>query len=292
MIVHKNGDVLNYFQPSYVGKSIVISIDSSKSNTGMIVGFPDGTIVDDYEISGAGSDIDVYDLCRDTRAFLKEIFKDANIRCVGIEDIITKAEKNKEGKSYKGIDIHKSRAKITAVFDNFMFSFEEFFNIRPIRVNNWAWKADILPEEYRTRAHDKGSRDYFDDLGNRWAGRKDDVTDAVCIFLYLIRNMTIRAKEDIYSVIPPQCEYDYNIVPASFEPSSVAKEFGIYVEETLDKVMATVANNLQPGKIGYFFTNIESVPLSDIYSERLGYSNDCKFEKLTDKVMIIVRRKE
>lgn len=291
MIVSKNGNVLYSFQPSYAGKNLVIAIDSSKSNTGMIVGTPDGTIIDDYEISGAGGDVDVYDLCRDTRAFLKEVFQGANIRFVGIEDIITKKEKDKEGKSYKGIEIHKSRAKITAVFNNFIFFFEEFYGVRPTPVNNWSWKSDILPEEYRTRAHDKGSRDYFDYLGNRWAGRKDDVTDAVCIFLYIIRNNTIRAKEDIYQLMPSQCEYEYSIVPESFEIGSAAKEFGIHVFDTLDKIIGTVANKLKNGCIGYFSIPIENISLEDIYSDKLGYSNACRFNKVTDNVMIIVRRK-
>mgnify|MGYP003297521436 CR=1 FL=1 len=75
MVVHKNGNILEDFSPCYAGKNLVIAIDSSKSNSAMVVGKPDGTILDDYEISGAGANVDVYDLCADTRQFIKELFR-------------------------------------------------------------------------------------------------------------------------------------------------------------------------------------------------------------------------
>ena len=58
----------------------------------------DHVISYDYEISGAGEDTDVYDLCTYTRKQLKSLFYEADILFVGIEDIITKKE-TKDGKA-------------------------------------------------------------------------------------------------------------------------------------------------------------------------------------------------
>lgn len=292
MIIHRNNEPYDSWQALYEGKNIIIAIDSSKSNTGMIVGTPDGFILDDFEIDGAGSLVDVYDLCADTRKFLKTIFRNARIRFIGIEDIITKAEKNSKGAVYKGMEIHKSRAAITAVFNNFIFSFEEFYNIRPTPINNWAWKSDILPEEYRTREHDKGSKDYFNDVGGRWAGRKDDVTDAVCIFYHILRTFKISVVEELREIIPPTSPYQYMIVPESFPITSAAKEFSINIEAPFNQIVASISAKLSDGRMGYFKTPIGSIPLEDIYSEHLVVTKTARFSRTTRTATVLVRRKE
>lgn len=287
MVVHKNGNILEDFSPCYAGKNLVIAIDSSKSNSAMVVGKPDGTILDDYEISGAGANVDVYDLCADTRQFIKELFRGAYIRFVGIEDIITKKEK-----TYKGIDIHQSRAKITAVFNNFIFAFEEYYGIRPKPINNWAWKSNVLPEKYRKKDHDKGSKDYFNDLGNRWAGRKDDVTDAVCIFIYIMKLIPIKVKGDLTVISPPKYDYQYAIFPETFDMVDGSKEFEIRASGTFEQIIGSVVNEINNKQFGYFYMNIEDVPLSAIYSDRLKHNSIYRFSRMTDRVIIAVRRKE
>ena len=99
----------------FSGKSIMIAIDSSKSNSALIVSDTSQNILADFEFRGGGKDIDVYDLCKHTRAYLKRIFKGASIAAVGMENIITKKEDN-----YHGLEIHYSRAVITAVFNNYI----------------------------------------------------------------------------------------------------------------------------------------------------------------------------
>ena len=136
MKLYRNGIEVSNYEPLYANKKIIIAIDSSKSNSGIIVGDTVGHVLDDFEISGSGAGVDVHDLCRETRAQLKNLFRGADILLVGIEDIITKKEKG-----YKGIEIHQSRAKITTVWNNFIFFFDEFFDIMPVLVNNWSWKS-------------------------------------------------------------------------------------------------------------------------------------------------------
>lgn len=287
MNIYKNGVLVDEYIPTYGNRKIVVAIDSSKSNSAIAVADEFGNILDDYEISGAGSETDVYDLCAFTRMQLKSLFMGADILLVGIEDIITKKEKG-----YKGIEIHQSRYKITAVFDNFIFLFEEFFGIRPIRVNNWDWKVAILPEEYRKRTHDKGSKDWFDDLRNRWAGRKDDVTDVVCICMYLFKQKKIKAVYELKETAPTSVKYNYAIMPVRVALPNGAKEFVINNNDTLEHNIATVANSITDGQVGVLKVKTEDVPFEWLYSDRLRYSSQLKFQRVEKELLIIVEREK
>lgn len=143
MILSRNGKVTPCYESIYAGKKLIIGIDSSKSNTAIVTCNEFGEELDDFEISGAGSNVNVYQLAWDTRNALKVLFKGADIMAVGIENIITKKEDG-----YKGIEVHQSRAKITCVFDNLIFFFQEFHGIMPILINNWDWKVSELPESF------------------------------------------------------------------------------------------------------------------------------------------------
>lgn len=285
MMILKNGMQVDEYSADYVGQKIVIGIDSSKSDTAIAVGDAYGNIIADYEIRGGGKATDVYDLCAFTRKQMKKLFDGADIQLVGIEDIITKKEKG-----YKGIEIHQSRYKITAVFDNFLFTFEEFFGIRPIRVNNWDWKSTILPEEYRKRTHDKGSKDWFADLGNRWAGRNDNVTDSVCILMYLYKRHKVKPIYTIKETAPNNASYEFMIVPSSFPTNETVREFAILNNDTIEHNVQTIAGALDVGQVGFVRVAIENVPIDWIFSEHLQITTDCRFNRVEDDVMFLIRR--
>lgn len=172
------------------GKDCIVGIDSSKTDTGMVVLDPTGMIICDFNFRGGGYGIETYDLCYDTRNVLKIIFADANILGVAIEDVITKKS--------DGQDYHESRTKITAVFDNFMFWFRDRTGQDPMRVNNGSWKAEILDERYRHRNVGKGSLAWLQDIGHPLGMRgNDNTTDAYCIALYLMRNRVFRVTPKI-----------------------------------------------------------------------------------------------
>lgn len=298
MNIYKNGLLVDEYIPSYGNRKIVISIDSSKSNSAIAVSDEFGNILDDYEISGAGAETDVFDLCAMTRRQLKSLFRGADILLVGIEDIITKNYKggkdSKGGKNYghvNGLDVHQSRHKITAVFDNFMFLFEEFFDIRPIRVNNWDWKVGVLPEEYRKRDHDKGSLDWFNDMGNRWAGRKDDVTDAVCINWYLHKMNKIKAVYEVKETMPTNVQYDVAIMPISVPIPTGAKEFVITNNDILQHNLDTIAERIEYGQLGITKVKTSNIPIDWIYSGRLKYTRQYSYDRMTDEVLVTVERK-
>lgn len=286
MILSRNGERVSEYTPEYGGKKIVIAIDSSKSNTAIVIGDTEGHVLNDYEISGAGTETDVYDLCRDTRNALRQLLHGADIQLIGIEDIITKKESG-----YSGIEIHQSRAKITAVFNNLIFFFDEVFGIMPRFVPNQSWKHSVLPEEYRKRTHKKGSKDWFDDLGNRWAGRKDDVTDAVCIYIFLMKTEKIEVEYSVKETKPAECSYTFGIFPISFESYlKNYKKFRIENNDSVEHNMDTIASQLEQGEYGYFLIDIGLLPIDWIYSSKLNYNAMATYAREDKNVYIAVQR--
>ncbi len=288
MILHKNGIETDAYDTSYAGKNICVSIDSSKSNSAMFVWDEYGYVLDDYEISGAGKDVDVYDLCWQTREQLKVLFKDAKIIKVYIEDIITKNEKDAEGKSYKGMSIHQSRAKITAVFNNFIFFFQDYHHVMPRLVNNWEWKSHILPKEFRKKDHDKGSLDWCKAQGNRYAERKDDVTDAWCIGLYMFMAEKIDATYIVDTVEPARGHYNYGIFPENFPIPEGSKKFEIQNKDSLIHNIETISNRIEKGQPGVVKLPVDALTFEDVYSGKVMFNNQYTFIRGTQNVLIIV----
>lgn len=285
MLLSRNGSPVEMYTPEYVGQNIYIGIDSSKSNTAIVVGNEYREIIADYEINGAGNEVDVYQLCWDTRKQLKSLFSGANIQAVAIEDIITKKSDN----NFKGMDVHNSRAKITAVFDNLIFTFQEYFEITPRRINNQEWKANTLPEEYRKRDHKKGSKDYFNDIGGRWSGRKDDVTDAVCILTYLYSLVNLRLITKIHEVMPTSKSYNYGIYPITMSMPTESKEFEINTKHSIRQNMDTMVEKLnQRDTYAYAQVDLEYVPIEWLYNGTFKKA----YPKGVTKVLLVVKRKE
>lgn len=287
MEFYKNGIAVGSYSQTYGSMNVVVSIDSSKSNTAMMVWDEYGNPMDDYEISGAGSDVDVYDLCWQTRKELKNLFNGANILRVGIEDIITKNEKG-----YKGIEIHQSRYKITAVFDNLIFFFQEYHNQTPRRINNQAWKAGVLPEHLRKKDIHKGSKLFCEMLGNRWAGRKDDVTDCYCIGLYMFMTEKFESSYAIESTVPFTGSYEFGIFPISFPIPANAKNFIIKNTDTLQHNIETIASRVRVGQPGCVKVVVGMLSIDDVYSDRVQYSKQYRYDKGCSEVLVVVFRKE
>jgi hypothetical protein len=285
MILYKNGISVGAYESSYSGKNILVSIDSSKSNSAMFVWDEYGHPLDDYEINGEGSEVEVYDLCWRTRENLKELFKGSKVLKVYIEDIITKKEK-----AYKGLEIHQSRAKITAVFNNFIFFFQDYQNIMPTLVNNNTWKVNVLPEEYRHRDVGKGSKAWCEAIDNRYGGRKDDVTDAFCIGLYMFMTEHIESTYPIGYIEPAQGKYKYLIVPEAFPIPQGSKQFVIQNKESLEHNAATVSNRIAGKQNGVFYYPVNDLQSVDVYSDHVVYNDKYKFDKCAERVLIVVSK--
>lgn len=293
MILFKNGEEIDHCESSYAGRRIFISIDSSKSNSAMVVGTPGGVVLDDYEFNGAGGEVDVYDLCRDIRKQLRLLFKGAIIEAVGIEDIITKNGYHKGGDYHPnmGLDVHQSRAKITAVFNNFIFAFEEFYGIRPITINNWEWKSDILPEQYRTREHHKGSQDYLIGISPKWIGRSDDVTDAVCIFMHMNNTIKYTEVRDLTGTDICTVKYVCRIAPTTvkLEDGRFVK-FEIHNDDSIEHNIATVANRITQNQIGYLELNTDQLTIEQIYNAEPYLPGGIMFDKFTERLYVLIEK--
>lgn len=285
MEFYKNGEPVYEYVPSYGGKNIFVSIDSSKSNTAMLVWDEYGFPLDDYEISGAGASVDVYDLCWKTRDELCKLFNGANILRVGIEDIITKNENG-----YKGLEVHQSRYKITAVFDNLMFFFQIYHGQTPRKINNQEWKSHVLPDDLRKASVHKGSTIFCERLGNRWAGRKDDVTDAYCIGLYLLMTEKVESYYPVDHTEPAQRGYEYGVFPITFPTPAGAKNFIIKNNDTLIHNIETVSNHVSSGQPGIFSVPIDLLTMEDVYSENIKFGGAYKFARDAEKVLVVVYR--
>lgn len=287
MVFKRDGVTVPGYTSEYVGEKIVIAIDSSKSNTAIAISGPDGHIYHDYEIDGSGSDVDVYDLSYATRRELRNLLEGADILHVGIEDIITKAADSK----YKGMTIHQSRAKITHVFDSFIIFFMDIWG-KPERVNNQAWKAATLPERYRRRDVHKGSKAYFDEdpsADKRWAGRKDDVTDVVCISKYL--HMRHKFKTTYYVSESLRCDrpIEYCILPATSKPSMPpsGKEYQFNSDIGLEKMVQTVGAKIRDNEVGYFLVSVDDLSFKDIWDSNLSGVHP----KGEESVLVVVAHK-
>ena len=284
MILSRNGRILDMISPSYVNKNIIISIDSSKSNTAMFVASPEGHIYDDYEISGAGSDVDVYDLCWDTRRAFKTILKDAHVVQVGIEDIITK----KQG-DYGGLKLHESRAKITAVFNSFISFFQDNFNLMPMLINNNTWKSHVLPEEYRKRTHDKGSKDWLADIGSFYGNRTDDICDAYCILQYMLQDHKIRAAEYFDNIYIGKIDYEVFLVSEICLPEDTVREFNYEPSWSLEDNLKTAASIIAEYETAFIKVPISIVPIEYVYNN-LVRDKSLTYKRGMTEIYVCVQR--
>lgn len=248
-------------RPEYTRQDVMVAIDASKTNTGMFVADRYGNILDDYEISGERSD-DIYYQTWEQRKFIKTLFAGSNIVLGGIEDIITKDS--------RGMREHESRLKITLVYASFISAFQDYFSYTLEPINNWAWKSDVLPEQYRTRDHSKGSLDWHNDMHTKYAGRKDDITDAWCILQHLIRKHNISravpVSDDIEDMRP--CK----VFLVSGKSNMVGhNEFKYNAALNFEQNVAFLSNRLSDIAVANFFrVPISTLSIKDIYEKCYG----------------------
>lgn len=291
MYILKNGGPYEP-QTEYAQKRIIIAIDSSKTNSCVTVANEYGLRLDDYELRGDPKD-DVLDQCKWERQCLYKIFEHSTPFIVGIEDIITKKESGKtaDGKSYAkysgGIEHHMSRYKITAVFMSFIIFFQDTFDITPELVNNWLWKSNVLPEEYRTREHNKGSLDWHRDRGTKLANRTDDVTDCDCILEFLKKEHGITGDQRI-SDVKEICSYNYNV--ALYSEAADIGGAQKYVDNEAARVedkIAYMVNHTDSHTVACCLVDIKAFAPRQIYTWCRG-----RFNRKEERLYLCVRRLE
>lgn len=274
MKYYKNGIEFHTFRPEYTGQEIIVAIDSSKTDSAIIVADKFGNPLNDYDICGSSSD-DIYWQTCEQRKFIKTIFNGAKIILGGIEDIITRKS--------KGMEEHESRLKITLVYASFISSFQDYLGYTLDRVNNWAWKSDILPEEYRTQEHYKGSKDWCNDTRNKYAGRNDNITDAYCILLHLLKSNNISNIIEISSNIEDMKPCDWVYVSGHMNLTGNI-EFKYNESLSIEQNIAFVSNRLpENNTVCFFKVPTNKLDIKEIY-------NRCykTFARKEDELIIMI----
>ena len=283
--IKKDGKELISFTPDFRGKHICIGIDSSKSDTGFVVGDCNKNFLGAYEFLGGGNDVDVFDLCRVIKEQLDILLTDAFVELVGIEDIITKVQKDKYGKkTTTGLETHTSRMKITAVWTRFIFYFQDRGDKIQL-INNQAWKAAILPDGFNTRAMGKGSFEYFRTIGHPYGQLNDNVTDAACILKYLWEQNEITVFHEITQPLQFIGKKALGIYPMTFDTNIYMK---LYQYNPNFEFMENIDTMCQLLESKYAFAvtvaPIKSIPVDVLFKCCKG-----KFETITDNAVICVK---
>lgn len=269
-----NGAYVSSFTSNYQNQDIIVGVDSSKTNTAIYVLDSQGEDLDYYEIQGF-EDKDVLLLCYLSRKELSRLFKGANIIYFGIEDIITK--KN------EGLNMHQTRFKITAVFMSIICCIQDNFKITPELVNNKAWKAAVLPEEYRRDEHKKGSKDWLIATGHKLAYCKDDVTDAYCIALFMKLKHGVVGLTKIEHIQSPTTKYKTTIQSKESLKGRKVKMFLYNADFTLQQNTNFMSNNIQKSRCGACEIITSKLTPEFIYSSCEG-----SFNRVEQTVFIVV----
>ena len=201
-----NGNVIQFDSSNcpvlaYTG-NVVVAIDPSKTNMGVVVGTDAGNKLAHIELSGKGCD--TTDYCCDLKRFFGNYLSKAHIVLVGVEQTV----------QYKGYDYYRSQMVLTEIRATILALFRELFNIKVKEINNYAWKGAVLPDGYRGHK-EKGSKRWLAEHGV--TGLSDDVTDAICIYLYLMSFVQEHETLECTQGEEPVNNYRLCIVPEDFE---------------------------------------------------------------------------
>lgn len=271
--------------PLFDGQEVVVAIDSSKRNSAFSVGSLSREVLHCVEFDGSDdgtSERDTLVLCLKQRKALKEIFRNANVKIVGIEDIVTKHQKG----SRDGMTEHMSRFKITAVFMSFISFFQDCYDITPELVNNWAWKSMVLPESFRSKEHRKGSLDYFTYLNSPYQYYTDDVTDSLCILEYLYITHDIKAIRKILKPEMPKYQRTVAFITKGHVFKHSCIEFETNKNMTVEQNADVMVNSLDESHLGVATVRTEDLSLNDIY----GYCKG-RFDVVASEMLMVVQRR-
>lgn len=258
----------NKVQPLQYGGDVIVAIDPSKTNMAMAIGDPWGVVLSYVEMSGKGCDTTEY--CTDFMEFITQFLSLTHPIVMGEEQAV----------SYKGMQYHVSQMVLTEIRANLLQMIKTRFSLTPIEINNWTWKHAILPEGYRGQK-EKGSLRYLEKFG--FTGVTDDVTDAICMYLFLHRNQPKRAEPFCDRKEP--CALPYQLYIYSND-IGVAKELWTHkynpkfsLEDNANFYVNRTTGN------GYLDVPASALTLDEIYGRQ------CCAKTPTENLRVVVVRK-
>jgi hypothetical protein len=255
----------------YAG-DVVVVFDPSKSNMAMVVGTPDGTILNTIEFSGnnrkRGPAMDTTIYCEEVRQFLSIYLSKVKLYMVATEQAITKT----------GTAYHHSNMVLTEIRGTILSFFLDHFGVRVIEVNNWSWKFAILPEGYRGK-FEKGSKKWFQNCMPESPYTyyfEADMTDCICIYWYLIKKHC--ANYSCYCNQYEKCETDYMyyFLAESNNATSDMREVTYNPRFSVEENLGFYVNRI----VGNFFmiVPVEKIDVADMYGKSVGFQlcdTDC-----------------
>lgn len=272
------GDTLHPME--YAG-DVVVTFDPSKTNMAMVIGTPDGTILNTIEFSGnnrkRGPAMDTTLYCEEVRQFLKIYLSKVNLYLVAVEQAITK----------QGVNYHHSNMVLTEIRSNILNFFLEEYGLHVIEVNNWSWKFGILPEGYRSK-YEKGSKKWFtkcmpDSPYSQYF--EADMTDCICIYWYVIKNNC--ASYSCYCNQAEKCDMEHMhfYVASTNNVIEGMKEVTFNPRFSLQENLNYYLNRI----IGHFYMTIPTdvIDIEDIYGHAVGF---CLGDIGKDDLKVVARR--
>lgn len=269
-------------EPLKYSGDVVVAMDPSKTNFAMIIGTPEGDIVQIVEFSGndrgrAPQDTTVY--CHELRRFFTQYFAGVRLYLVGVEAAITPGRKGGNKYAY-----HVANMALTEIRGTVLSFFMEEYHIHVTEINNWSWKASELPEGYRGRDQKYSKRYLMDtDPTNPLISYfHEDACDAYFIYKHMIRTMCAT-----YVMICNQAE------PKNRDYTLLITQQGILMEDGLREVqynnMFSIEENatFYANRIttGFYF----KIPLNDLTLEQIyKYAQNVTFDITKDTEALVI----
>lgn len=264
----------------YAGE-IVLAFDPSKSNMAMVLGTPDGTILNTLEFSGnnrrRGPTMDTTLYCEEVKVFLKRYLENAHLYMVGMEQTILK----------EGMKHYTSNQVLNEVRSNLLSFFLDTYGIKVIEINNWSWKHAVLPEGYRGQFQ-KGSKLYFqkfmpDSPYTHYF--EADMTDCICIYWYMISkhcaNYVLMCNKSEKEFRP----YTYAIYPTGCDMLEGLRKVPFNDAFPIEANIAFYVNRLN--KTFVMDVPCKKIPIEMIYGKATQFKNEDIF---TNTVKVVACR--
>ena len=264
LVVYNNSKSIHYsdrtpINPIETNDLLVVALDPSKTNFAMVVGSPDGRLLEVVEFSGnnrsKGPVMDTTQYCHELRSFFSKYFEGKRLYVVGTEAAITqKGEKNN----------HLTNMVLTEIRASILGFFYDMYGINVIQINNWSWKHSELPEGYRS-PFEKMSKLYLkasDPTNPLIDYFHEDACDAYFMYKYLVKQSCQGFTLICDSVEEPRRNYDYYI--------TICNELELPYTKVIYNSVFTLKENIayytnRFSQDFYFVVPINDLKLDDIY---------------------------
>lgn len=253
-----------YVQPLEVCEPVMVHVDPSKTNMGIIIANEFGKVYNKINMGAPGKENDNIDYCYDFYEYLTAYLSKIKIAFFSLEEPVTEQVDRKRKKDTEYEKQHKSKGN-HVTNKTLMYISAKMVDVcikltgrKPFMINNWVWKNAILPKEYRSGeyAHSKkGSVPYIQSKYPEFIGYDDNITDAFCMHLYCRQFIH---KVEIYcnAVEETTHKYNYIITDESKVPLNAPKYKYNY--------LFTIEENLN-----YFINRIRSIGCFELPIDRL-----------------------